>query len=78
MKPGVMAPSQMPRRKRTAKRAPKEVHAAWQQRTTAQRKMLMLGGVSVGETDGMRSTSSTCRRGSAGGRDFVGIGRGGS
>lgn len=48
MKPGVMAPSHMPRRKRTAKRAPKEVQAAWQQRMTAQRKMLMLEEGSAG------------------------------
>ena len=42
MNPGVIAPSQIPRRKRTAKRPPKEVQAAWEQRMTAQRNMLML------------------------------------
>jgi hypothetical protein len=48
MNPGVIAPSQIPRRKRTAKRPPKEVQAAWQQRMTAQRKILMLGEQSAG------------------------------
>ena len=42
MNPGVIAPSQMPRKTRHAKSPPKLVAAAWHRSATAQTKMLKL------------------------------------
>lgn len=51
MNPGVMAPSHMPNRKRTANRAPNERHAACRHNTNAQTKMLMLERVELRTVD---------------------------
>ena len=47
MKPGVMAPSHMPRKTRHANRSPKFFAAAWQSSETDQMKMLMLYDATV-------------------------------
>ena len=43
MNPGVIAPSHIPRMKRTANKPPKLLQAAWHNKAIAQMKMLMLG-----------------------------------
>jgi hypothetical protein len=74
-KPGVTAPSQIPKNTRHANSPPKLVAEAWQSKATDHTKMLKLeGAVGVCNENSLSSrTSSTLRQESAVAQDFGAI-----